>query len=78
MYGARLRADHYAAPTKDWDHDHCALCWAKFSKDEVLDALRDGLKIERPTNDEWICERCFADFSDRFGWSVVVAEPSER
>jgi len=52
----------------EWDHDHCEFCRAKFS-DEGPDALREGYC----TTDgyHWICEPCFNDFRDRFGWSVA-------
>ena len=42
MYDARLRWERYRAPTPDWDHDHCALCWAKFSDADNIEALREG------------------------------------
>jgi hypothetical protein len=42
MYGARFRWVSYRAPSDDWDHDHCALCWAKFMDGDGEDVLREG------------------------------------
>ena len=42
MHGARLRWTRYRAPTADWDHDHCALCWATFTDREGVEGLREG------------------------------------
>ena len=56
--------------TRDhWDHDHCEFCWAKFAGDNIPDALREGWT----TADEyrWICDTCFNDFRERFGWTVI-------
>jgi hypothetical protein len=53
----------YRPPSEVWDHDHCAFCWAKFTAgDEALNST---------VGDHWICERCYADFAERFGWRVV-------
>lgn len=53
----------------DWDHDHCSFCWAKFMVEDYPDVLHDGYC----TLDDyhWICTNCFADFHERFGWTVV-------
>jgi len=32
----------YAAPSKDWDHDHCKGCWAKFAELDAPDILHTG------------------------------------
>lgn len=42
MYGARLRWKPFHAPTPDWDHEHCALCWATFMDADEPDVLREG------------------------------------
>jgi hypothetical protein len=56
-----------AADLKD-DHDHCAICWAKFSKL----GLPDGLRIGWCTADgrEWVCQQCVDDFKSRFQWTL--------
>jgi len=41
--GERLCRKKYRAPSKEWDHDHCAACWAKFAEFEGLEILHAGL-----------------------------------
>ena len=48
------------------DHDHCAFCWAKFA--EASDCLHEGYSTENRYY--WVCEECFHDFKERFGWRV--------
>jgi len=59
---------HRYAKNLNWDHDHCEFCWAKFMVEDYPDVLPEGYCTE----DEyyWICEQCFKDFRDRFGWKV--------
>jgi len=69
LTGVTLRWQEYRAPRADWDHDHCAFCWAEFTE-------RPDPKVQHAgyaTLDEyhWICKRCFNDFRDRFAWTVV-------
>jgi hypothetical protein len=42
MYGATFRWTKYQPPSPDWDHDHCALCTAKFMDSDAPDVLREG------------------------------------
>jgi hypothetical protein len=59
----------YAA-NADWDHDHCAFCWAKFMVEDLPIVLHEGYA----TRDDyhWICQRCFQDFREQFRWTVVA------
>ena len=53
-----------------WDHEHCAFCWAKFYLQE--DHLREGY-CTRPQNAadaDWICPACYEDFKEMFGWTT--------
>jgi hypothetical protein len=52
-----------------WDHDHCAFCSAKFMVEDYPDVLHEGYSTE----DEyyWICEDCFHDFREYFGWKII-------
>ncbi len=52
--------------TSTWDHEHCALCWAKFM--EHPECLREGYC----TLDEhdWICDDCFEHFRAQFEWKL--------
>ena len=70
LTGVVLVRCRYCRPqhNSNWDHDHCAFCWAKFMIEDFPDVLHEGYC----TKDEyhWICAQCFADFRDLFGWSV--------
>jgi len=60
----------YKQLSKQWDHDHCMTCWAKFTED---DRPEDPHQIIHRgyTTDEgpwWICDTCFQDFKEMFGW----------
>jgi hypothetical protein len=46
MYGAQLHFRGYKAPSDEWDHDHCSLCWAKFTEDERPDTHSEGYVLE--------------------------------
>jgi hypothetical protein len=56
----------------DWDHDHCQFCFAKFMVEDLPDVLHVGYSTEDEYR--WICESCFAEFKDRFRWTVVRDE----
>ena len=58
------------AVNPDWDHDHCAFCWAKLMVEERDDVLHEGYW----TLDEyhWICPSCFADFQTTFEWRLAA------
>lgn len=72
--GAHLTRKPYAAPSAEWDHDHCEFCAAKFS------AAPEDLHAGYATaNDEhWICPTCFTDFVDVFQWTVGLETLRER
>ena len=57
----------YKKPREDWDHDHCASCWAKFS--ESASDLNEGYTTKGGYY--WICERCYRDFRGQFRWQVA-------
>ena len=68
LQGAQLmrRAWRPYPKKPDWDHDHCAFCWAKFS------AAPDDEHEGYCTLDEyhWICATCFEDFREMFAWRL--------
>ena len=53
----------------NWDHDHCAFCWAKLSAEPLPDSLQEGYCT--PDEYSWICATCFEDFKSRFEWRVI-------
>jgi hypothetical protein len=66
LEGKSLAFRKYDPPRPEWDHDHCEFCNAKFS------LFPGDLTHGYATTDEdrWICETCFADFKDEFGWTL--------
>ena len=59
-----------------WDHDHCEFCWAKFSTVPGEGVHTHGYCT--PDEYRWVCETCFDDFREAFGWSVVTAGRQQR
>jgi hypothetical protein len=48
LQGCTFRFLEYHAPSKEWDHDHCAGCWAKFADFDGPDILRKGFVYAEP------------------------------
>ncbi|MBO9534653.1 MAG: hypothetical protein J7513_16895 [Solirubrobacteraceae bacterium] len=78
----------YRAWRPNWEHDHCVMCWAKLAEPGFSEAHReltesDGAVLARgyTTTAEhpagagyhWLCEACFADFKEEFGWVAMPA-----
>ena len=68
LFEKELKYQIYRPQSKDWDHDHCEFCGAKFSTHE------GDLKFGYSTTDSyyWICDQCFNDFKNMFKWIVEV------
>ena len=58
----------YAA-NPEWDHDHCAFCLAKFMIEDRPNVLHEGYASSDDYH--WICESCFLDFQEQFGWTIA-------
>jgi hypothetical protein len=72
LKGITLYRQAYRAypDNKDWDHDHCAFCWDKFTVSPVPGTLQEGFTTEDEYH--WICPQCFDDFKTNFEWVVAV------
>ena len=72
LAGRRLVWRRWSSDDPRWDHDHCTFCWEKFGPfPEAVDAgwvTDDG-------DEAWLCSTCFADFRDRFRWTIREDEP---
>lgn len=66
LMNAKLTKSEYKKPSEKWDHDHCAFCWDKFSKNDG--DLHEGYCT--PDKKYWICEECFNDFKEMFRFKV--------
>ena len=70
LKGVTLHRKRYQRYSNTWDHDHCAFCWAEFAEADLIpDALHEGYATA--DNYYWVCENCFEDFKERFGWREV-------
>lgn len=72
LQGATLRWRRWSSSRPDWDHDHCEFCWETFAEAGVPRSLAEGFATEDGIH--WICATCFADFRERFGWSLAEAD----
>lgn len=52
------------------DHDHCEVCWTRFSIYEGDE--HSGFYEEDRCR--WICKECYNDFKDLFGWKLENPE----
>lgn len=52
-------------PCTEGMHDHCELCWARFSK--APDDLHSG--YFEPHSKSWICADCYNELAHLFGWT---------
>jgi hypothetical protein len=76
LQGLELQFRPYTAWSRDWDHDHCAACWAKFSAFGDSDIRQEGYAIgpdyPKGTGYEWVCQQCFADLKTEMGWTSLA------
>lgn len=71
LRGETLYRRRWAAPSPQWDHEHCVFCWAKFL--EYDGTFHEGYVTQDGRH--WICPQCFRDFQTMFQWTLI--EPSE-
>ncbi|MBP7936891.1 MAG: hypothetical protein KA354_19795 [Phycisphaerae bacterium] len=64
LRGMALCKKTYATYREGWEHEHCEFCRAKFSGCEG--DLHEG--YVSPDGYYWVCETCYADFRELFGW----------
>ncbi len=73
LQGLQLQHRPYSAWSKDWEHDHCAACWAKFTECEGSDSQTEGYATgpdySKGAGYEWICRQCFADLKTEMKWT---------
>jgi hypothetical protein len=70
-----LRRKKWTRWSREWDHNHCEYCGAKFAEFEGEDILKEGFASTeahpRGENYHWVCINCFADLKDLIGWYAV-------
>ena len=72
----RFRRATYRAHSPTWDHDHCEFCNAKFAERDSADVLREGWQTEDEYR--WVCDACFEDFREAFGFESIEASAPLR
>lgn len=77
--GAVFTRKTYRRWSREWDHDHCAFCWAAFAEADSAadseDSLHEGYSTPGPPADPrddyyWVCPTCFDDFREHLGWTL--------
>jgi hypothetical protein len=75
LKGLTLWRSTWTRPRAEWDHDHCAVCWAKFSDIDAPEILREGFTTgtdyAHGARYEWVCDPCFSKLRDEMGWSTA-------
>jgi hypothetical protein len=75
LHGLKLQLRPYAVWSRDWDHDHCAACWGKYSESGDSGVLREGyatgLDYTKGAGYEWVCQQCFAELKTEMSWTEV-------
>ena len=69
LAGVELLWKHYGPYSRNWEHDHCAFCWRKFST--APDDFHEGYTTADYTN--WVCKDCYEDFKEMFKWTVAIS-----
>jgi hypothetical protein len=76
LQGARLVHRTYEPYSESWEHDHCAFCQRKLAAADagIPSTLAGGYTTtaehEQGAGYHWVCDECFADFAERFEWTV--------
>lgn len=69
LKGQKFRWKTYEMPRPDWDHDHCAACWAKFAETESPEISHEGYAVieeyDKGAHYEWAWASCFEDLKDQ-------------
>jgi len=65
LHGKKLELKGFT-PDHSGDHRHCELCWARISylKEDSNSGYYEIF------SKSWICEDCYNNFKDLFGWTV--------
>jgi hypothetical protein len=81
LQGAAFVRKPYKRRRASWEHDHCDFCQRKLVQAPTadLDSRTEGFAAvgrgpEGQDDYYWVCDECFSDFRDRFGWTVSAVE----
>jgi hypothetical protein len=73
LAGAEFRRAAWSPHKEGWDHDHCIFCQGELAagKSEHVDFASGYVTTDG--KHEWVCEPCFDDLKDRFGFTIAAA-----
>lgn len=64
LLGQNLRKKMFIPRRKEWEHEHCVFCWAKFPTEYAEGYCTEDESV-------WICPGCYQDFREKFQWTVL-------
>jgi hypothetical protein len=74
LQGQSFRWKNYYARSENWDHDHCAACWAKFmlnGEGLLIQGYAVSEEYEHGLDYAWVCADCFKDLAGIMDWRVI-------
>lgn len=76
LRGLGLRRKKFKKHNEQWDHDHCAGCWAKFAEFEGPEIQHEGYATcddyKFGADYDWVCLQCFSDLKEEMGWTEIA------
>ena len=76
LRGVKLQRKRYRTPSQNWNHDHCAACWATFAEFDGPEIQHEGYATcedyKLGAEYDWVCVRCFSELKDEMGWMEVT------
>jgi hypothetical protein len=76
LRGATVSWESYIPRSEVWDHEHCSFCRQTFMEVAAPNVHTEGYVTFLFDDEWWICEGCFEDFREEFGWRVENQKPS--
>lgn len=76
LRGLGLRRKKYKKWSGQWNHDHCAGCWARFAEFDGPEIQHEGYATcddyKNGADYDWVCLQCFSDLKEEMGWTEVT------
>ena len=51
----------FAPPHPKWDHEHCIICWERFSEQEGEQHF-GYFRLNEQNQEDWLCEKCYNEY----------------
>jgi hypothetical protein len=72
LLNKKLQHRHFSRTLCRDDFTQCEFCWSLFDKDVSCPSMA----FFEPQGKYWICETCYRDFREHFGWEVEDEDSS--